>query len=426
MNEKLTDAIKLIEQGQHEEGLKKVETLEKVADDETKRTIAELYFELGLVDRSVNIIEQLMFTYPDHGELFAFAAECYSELGKEDEAIDMLSEINKDDASYVQAQLLLADLYENQGLLEVAEKKLLEAIKNEPNNGILQFGLGEFYLNRGDYQQAISYYKKAIHQGNLPGELPIQPQLKLAEAYSITGQFEDAMNYYREGLEEEETPDGLFGFGYTALQIEDTETAVKTFTRLLEMDPDYTSVYPYLARAFISQKKLDEATKTLEEGIKRDEFNEDLYLELAKLQFSKGEHLEGKVFLEKVIALNPSNLSAVKELLIYFHSEEDYESILDLVTFLDDYGEYDPLYERYRAKALFEQDDITGAAEAYDEALASLSRDEELLEEAAVTFLAVKNKKRGIALLEELLTKQPDRVDIEERLIELKNSEQNF
>lgn len=422
MNEKLADAIKLIEQGQHEEGLKKVETLEKVVDDETKRTIAELYFELGLVDRSVNIIEQLMFTYPDHGELFAFAAECYSELGKEDEAIEMLSEINKDDATYVQAQLLIADLYENQGLEEVAEKKLLETIKNEPTNGVLQFGLGEFYLNRGDYQQAISYYKKAIHQGKLPDELSIQPELKLAEAYSLTGQFEDAMNYYREGLEEEETPDGLFGFGYTALQIEDTDTAVKSFTRLLEMDPDYTSVYPYLARAFVAQNKLDEATGTLEEGIKRDEFNEELYLELAKLQFSKGNHSEGKVFLEKVIALNPSNLSAVKELLNYFDYDEDYESILDLITFLDDYGEYDPLYERYRAKALFEQDDITGAAEAYDVALDSLSRNEKLLEEAAVTFLAAKNLEKGIALLEELLTLQPDRYDIEERLLELKNS----
>ncbi|WP_416149726.1 tetratricopeptide repeat protein [Salipaludibacillus sp. HK11] len=425
MNEQLAGAIKLIEQGQHEEALKKVEVLEGTVDDETKRTIAELYFELGLVDRSVKIVEELMFTYPDHGELFAFAAECYSELGKEDEAIDMLTEIDKGDPSYVQAQLLLADLYENQGLEEVAEKKLLEAIENEPENAILQFGLGEFYLNRGDYNQAIFYYKKAILQGKLPEELPIQPQIKLAEAYSITGQFEDAMNYYQEGLEEEETPDGLFGYGFTALQIDDIDTAVKTFTRLLEMDPDYTSAYPYLARAYVAQKKLDEATETLEEGIKRDEFNEELYLEIAKLQFSKGNHTDGKTFLEKVIALNPSNLSAVKELLNYFNNEEDYESIIDLVSYLDDYGEFDPTYERYRAKALFEEDDIQGAAEAYDIALESLSRDEILLEEAAFTFLATNSKQKGMILLEELLVLQPHRFDIEERLLELNNSHDN-
>ncbi|PYZ94524.1 hypothetical protein CR194_03040 [Salipaludibacillus keqinensis] len=420
MNENLAEAIKLIEEGHHEEGLKRIEKLEEKSDDETKRTIAELYFELGLVDRSVMIVEELMFQYPDHGELFAFAAECYSELGKEDEAIEMLTSINLGDPAYIQAQLLLADLYESQGLEEVAEKKLLDAIKNEPNNAVLQFGLGEFYLNRGDYQQSISYYKQAIHQGNLPKDLPIQPQLKLAEAFSITGQFEDALIYYREGLEDKENPDGLFGYGYTSLQVEDYETAVKTFVRLLEMDPDYTSVYPYLAKAYVAQKMLDQATEILEEGIKKDEFNEELYLELAKLQFSKGRYLEGKGFLEKVIALNPSNVSAVKELLIYFDNEEDYEGMLDLIRFLDDYGEYDPLYERFRGKALMEEDDVAGAVEAYEAAIASLAHDESILEEAALTFLAAGRKDKGIILLEELLTLQPHRYDIEERLIELK------
>ncbi|MCE7792162.1 tetratricopeptide repeat protein [Salipaludibacillus sp. CUR1] len=421
MEEKLTHAIQLIEQGQHEEGLKKTEALEKTADDETKRTIAELYFELGLVDKSLTIIEQLMFQYPDHGELFAFAAECYSELGKEDEAIEMLTEIKNGDPAYVQAQLLLADLYESQGLEEVAEQKLIDALKSEPEEAVLQFGLGEFYLNRGDYQQAISYYKKAIHNGSLPEDLPIQPELKLAEAYSATGEFEDALAYYREGLEDEETPDGLFGFGFTALQIEDYETAVSAFTRLVEMDPDYTTVYSYLAKAYIAQKKLGEAMEVLEEGIKKDEFNEDLYLELAKLQFSKGKHEEGKTFLEKVIALNPSNVSAVKELLVYFNNEEDYEAILDLLTFLDDFGEFDPLFEKFRAKALFEEDNVLEAAESYQVALDSLSKDEVLVEEASMAFLAAGKKKQAITLLEELLLMQPHRFDIEERLVELKS-----
>lgn len=420
MNEKLAHAVQLIEQGQHEEGLKSIEKLVRTEDDETKRLIAELYFELGLVDQALVLVEKLMFDYPDHGELFAFAAECYSELGKEDEAIDMLSEIGPQDAAYIQAQLLLADLYENQGLSEVAEHKLLDALKNEPDEAVLQFGLGEFYLNRGDYQQAVSYYKKAVHQGKLPDDLPIQPRLKLAEAYSAAGAFEEALVHYREGLEDDETPDALFGYGFTALQVEDYETAVQSFTRLVELDPDYTTVYTYLAKAYKALNHSEEAMKTLEEGIKKDEFNEELYLELAKLQFAKGEDERGKSFLEKVIALNPSNLSAVKELLSYFHSVEDYEAVLDLLQFLDEYGEFDPEFERYRGKALFEDDRLDEAAEAYRVAVDSLSADEELAEEAASAFLAVRDIDRGIKMLEQLLVLQPHRFDIEERLAELK------
>ncbi|MCR6096503.1 tetratricopeptide repeat protein [Salipaludibacillus agaradhaerens] len=420
MNEKLARAIQLIEQGQHEEGLKKVEKLEKEANDETKRTISELYYELGLVDKALSLVEPLMFAYPDHGELFAFAAECYSELGKEDEAIDMLTEIKSSDAAYVQAQLLLADLYEHQGLSEVAEQKLLEAIKNEPDNAVLQFGLGEFYLNRGEYRQSITYYKKAIYQGEMPDDLPVNPKLKLAEAYSATGEFEDAVANYKEGLEDDETPDGLFGYGFTSLQIDDYETAISVFNRLIEMDPDYTTVYTYLAKAYIAQQKLDEALQVLEEGIKKDEFNEDLYLELAKLQFSRGNDQKAVEFLEKVIALNPSNISAVKELLLYFDEEEDYEALIELLEFLDNYSEFDPLFERYRGKALFEENDIKGAVKAYDIALESLSKDEVLLEEAATVYLAAGNKTRAVTLLEDFLMLQPHRFDIEERLIELK------
>ncbi|UTR14646.1 tetratricopeptide repeat protein [Salipaludibacillus sp. LMS25] len=423
MNEKLARAIQLIEQGQHEEGLKKVEEIGKEADDETKRTISELYYELGLVDKALSLLEPLMFKYPDNGELFAFAAECYSELGKEDEAIDMLTEIKYNDAAYVQAQLLLADLYEHQGLSEVAEQKLLEAIKNEPDNPVLQFGLGEFYLSRGEYRQAISYYKKAIYQGKLPDDLPVNPKLKLAEAYSATGEFEDAMVNYKEGLEDDETPDGLFGYGFTSLQIEDYETAITVFNRLIEIDPDYTTVYTYLAKAYVAEKKFSEALKVLEEGIKKDEFNEELYLELAKLQFSLGNNQKGVEFLEKVIALNPSNVSAVKELLFYFDDEEDYESLIELLAFLDDYGEFDPLFERYRGKALFEENDIEGAVKAYDIALESLIKDEILLEEAATVYLVAGNKERAVHLLEDFLLLQPHRFDIEERLVDLKREQ---
>ena len=188
MNEELQIAIGLIEQGRHEDGLLKIEKISKTTDDESKRTIAELYYELGLVDRAIHIIEELMFKYPESGELFAFAAECYGELDKEEEAIDMLNEISEEDPAYLQSQLLLADIYQNQGLEEVAEQKLLQAEKTAPDEPVLQFGLGEFYLSRGDYQRSIPYFKKVIQQ-KLSEDHPLNPYLRIAEAYSATGQF---------------------------------------------------------------------------------------------------------------------------------------------------------------------------------------------------------------------------------------------
>lgn len=419
MEETLQSAIKQIEEGYHEEGLLKVEELLTSADDETKRTIAELYYELGLVDKALVIAEELMFQYPDHGELFAFASECYIELGKEEEALDMLNEIDQKDPAYLQAQLLLADLYESQGLEEVAEKKLLEALKHMPNESVLQLGLAEFYLNRGDYQQAISFYKQAIYQGNLPEDLPVDPNVRLAEAYSASGQFEDAIEHYKDGLKNDPTADGLFGLGYTSLQLEDYHTAVDAFNQLLEQDPDYTSAYGTLAKAHMAMKNWEEAREALKEGITRDEFNEDLYLEMAKLQLSQGETEDGKEFLKRVIAMNPSNVSAVQEALFYYDDSEDYEEMLELIRFLDEYNEFDPMYERFRAKALFEEDDIAGAAQAMDVALSSSTRDERLLEDAARVYLANRQKDKAVSALKEILSVDAEREDIRNRLAEL-------
>jgi tetratricopeptide (TPR) repeat protein len=422
MNEKLQEAIKQIESGYHEKGLDQVEKMIKEADDETKRTIAELYYELGLVDKALELAEELMFRYPDHGELFAFASECYIELGKEEEALDMLNEIKKEDPAFLQAQLLLADLYESQGLEEVAETKLLQALEIMPEESVLQLGLAEFYLNRGDYQQAAGYYKKALSSGKLPDDLPVDPHVRLAEAYSAGGQFEEAMEHYKEGLKKEQTSDGLFGLGFTALQLEDYDTAVDALSLLLEQDPDYTSAYGSLAKAYMDIKKWEEAGETLKEGINRDEYNEELYLEMAKLQLSRGETGEGREFLKKVIAMNPSNVSAVQEALYFYDEAEDYEEMIELIRFLDDYNEFDPMYERFRAKALFEENEISAAAQAMDAALTTLTRDERLLEDAAAVYLTNRQKEKAVPLLEELLELDPDREDIRLRLEELKNS----
>ncbi|ADU30147.1 tetratricopeptide repeat protein [Evansella cellulosilytica] len=420
MNDQLHNAIQLIEEGMYEEGLQKLSEISKEANDDILREICEIYFELGLVDKALVLLEDLMFRYPDHGELFVFAAECYSELGKEDEAVDMLTEIHKDDPVFVQAQLLLADIYQGQGLEEVAEQKLLQAEKVAPEEAILLYGIGEFYLDRGEYQRSIPYFKKVIHDHKLDDSNGLNPALRLAEAFSTSGQFEDALTYYEKGLKDKEDLDGIFGWGYTALQLGEYDVAIKQFERLKNLDENYTTVYTYLGKSLKAKNKLKEALEILHEGIMKDEYNEELYLEMAKVQFMIGNREEGKSFLEKVIAINPSNVSAVKELLLYFHQIEDYEGLLQLLSFLEEYGEYDPVFERYKGKALYEEDDIAKAVIAYENALHDIQEDYELMEEAAYVFLEAGHREKAIALLEKVFATFKDRFDIEERLQQLK------
>ncbi|TMW73586.1 tetratricopeptide repeat protein [Alteribacter natronophilus] len=420
MNETLEQAIQLIENGKHEEGLTKVQNMYEAADDETKRTIAELYFELGLVDRAAKAAEDLLFRYPDNGELFAFAAECYIDLGREDEAMEMLTEVKEDEPVFVQARLLLADLYQNQGLDEVAEQKLLDAVKKADGEPLLQYALGEFYLSRGDYNQSIPYYKKAVHERDLPDDDQINPLLRLAEAYSATGQFEEALDSYRKGLEKKIDPDGLFGYGYTAMQTGDYELAAEQLERLKVLDPSYTTLYPYLSQAYRHLSRTSQALDVINEGISRDEFNETLYLEAARIQFAKGNGEDGRAFLQKVIAINPSNMEAVKELLTYYSDSDSYDEVLELVSFLEDYQETDPVLDRYKGKALYETDRPAEAAEEYEKALPHYDLDSDVLEEAAAAYLESGRKEDAIELLEKALKLEPAKEYLTERIDSLR------
>ncbi|MBB5172876.1 tetratricopeptide repeat protein [Texcoconibacillus texcoconensis] len=419
MKETFEAIIEKIDQGDIEQALNDAEDLLKEGDDDTKRHVAELYFELGLVDKAKVIIEELMFRYPDHGELFAFAAECYIDLGEEDEAIEMLTEIAEDDPAYLQAQLLLADLYQSQGLEEVAEQKLQTAEKKAPDEPIIQYSLGEFYLSRGDYNKSVSYYKKVNHQkdASLPKEL--KPELRLAEAYSATGQFEEALDYYEQGLQKDEEPQGLFGYGYTAMQVEDYDLAIKQFHRLKEVDPSFTTVYPYLSRALRMKGMSEEALEVVKEGMNHDEFNEELYLEAGRIALAQGKAAEGEEHLRKVIALNPSNLEAVRELLFFLQEDEQHEEIEELIDFLEDYGEVDPLFSWYKAKAKYEQDEFDEAVALYDEISAHFEEDLQFVEEMAAICMEAGRIEEAKAKYRWVLKNDTDRHDIEEQLMRM-------
>jgi tetratricopeptide (TPR) repeat protein len=406
----IESAIRDIEQGSVEEGLKKLANIEENGDHQTKYDIAEIYHELGHVDRAKKIIDDLLMLYPDEGSLYTFAAELLIDMDEEDEAIELLSEIKANDPAYLQAQLLLADLYQLQSLDEVAEQKLLAAAEKAPDEMIISYGLGEFYLQRGDYIKSIPYFKKVVHaKEKIPN---VHVELLLAEAYSASGQFEDALSYYKEGLNNHLDANAIFGYGFTAFQVGDMILAIEQLESLLALDPDFSSLYPYLAKAYEAEGRLDDALETLEKGIKVDEYNEQLYVQAGKLSFKRQRPEEGEVFLRKVIALNPSNVDAVQTLAAYFKHNDSFDELLELMTHVKELGEEDALYTWYEATAFKELDDFDMAYERYREIEPNLNEDIDFLTEYGYFLLEFGKREEAKRKFEHLLLLQPGNSEI--------------
>ncbi len=415
--ELIREALQKIEQGHIDDGLEKLAKLEETNDHELKYTIAELYHELGHVERAKRLIDELLLFYPDEGDLRVFAAELLIDLDEEDEAIEQLMVIKEEDESFVRAQLLLADLYQMQSLDEVAEQKLLSAEKKAPNEPVISYGLGLFYLEQGDYLKSIPYLKKAVH-----AEEPIsdeQLELYLAEAYSASGQFEDAAHYYRKGLKQYVDSNALFGYGFTAYQLGDMVVAINQLEKLKESDPDFSSVYPLLAKAYEAEERLEEAMAVLKEGLAIDEYNEQLYVHAGKLSMKRQKPAEGEHYLRQVIALNPGNIEGVQTLASYFKHEERYDELLELIEHVKEFGEEDHLLTWYEASALKEQEEYDQAYERYQGVEQFFAEDVDFLEEYGYFLLEFGLRAHAKKQFQTILTLQPERTDVEQLLYDL-------
>lgn len=407
MNSHFNSVLQLIDIGRYEEALSELQNLSKTCDHETKFMVAQLYYELGLVNEARVHTEELLGYYPDEGELYVFMAELLIDIGDEDEAIEMLLEVNETDAAFVQSQLLLADLYQTQGLDGVAEQKLLNAKKLVPDEPVVLFGLGEFYSARGDYAKSIPYYKKVLpFQEQLSGT---NIHLRLAEAFSANGYFEDALFHYEKGLKEGSVGiDDHFGYGYTAFQIKDYTTAIMQFEKVRTMDDGYSSIYAFLADAYEQEGRIHEAMETLKFGIELDEYNEKMYIQAGKLALSQGDSV-GEEMLRKVIAINPSNFNGAKLLMNYLKQEERYDEIIELVDYLTDLGETDPLFDWFLAVAKREVDEFDEALDLYDILFETFSSDSDFLEEYGEVLMEAGKRDKALRVMKRAIEITPSK-----------------
>ncbi len=419
MNIGIKKALTLIDKGQIEAAINELKNVCEQSDDQTKYSIAELYYELGFVDLAKEIVTELLMYYPDEGELCTFMAELLIDLGEEDEAIEILLEINETDPVYVQAQLLLADLYQLQGLDEVAERKLLNAERIVPDEPVVLFGLGEFYIARGDYLKSIPYYKRVLpYQQDFP---KTNIALCLAEAYSASGYFEDALTYYGNGINTEAGIDAYFGYGYTAFQLGNFPVAISQFEKVIELDESYSSVYPYLGSAYEEEGQIDEALQILKKGIEIDEYNEALFVEAARVSLNNGYFEAGEHYLRKLLALNPSNFEGANMLASLLKKEERYHDLQELMLYLKEQGEDDPLFDWFLATALRNLDDDSSVLQLYENNFAQLSHDSDFMEEYGLVLIENGQKKKATEILKKAFALDSSKTHLDELVFQLEN-----
>lgn len=321
--------LQLLEDGQHEEALKKYRQILHAGTDEQRFVLAEEMFHFGFLEEAKELIEKLLLQFPHEGELLILYAEICIELSDEETALLTLDKIAESDPDYPRSLLLQADLYLMEGLYEVCEQKLLHAKSILPNEIVIEFALGELYFEQGRFTDAIRSFNHVVaEQTEIAG---VNIEQRLGDAYSAGGAFEEALPHYERALEKRLEINTLFNYALTALQAGFHQTAIERFSELKELDPEYHSLYLYLAKAYEKEADFENSFAAIQQGIMYDEYNKDLFLLGGKVALKLNSEETAEEMFRQALALDPEFIEAGLMLNKLLLRQEKYEGVLEII-----------------------------------------------------------------------------------------------
>jgi len=192
-------------------------------------------------------------------------AEKYVQQGKIQSAIAEYEKILKNDAKDLTVTNTVGDLYSRINETD----KATACFKN----------VGDAYASQGFTVKAIAMYKKICKL-----QPSLESLLKLAELYSQQGLFNDARAQYLQVAEE-------------FLKAGELENAVRIFQKILEMDPENSTMRVRLAEVYVRLNKKTEAWQ--------------IFSAAAESLRSKGSLSEAEAILQRMLKLDPGNTYAL-------------------------------------------------------------------------------------------------------------------
>ncbi|MCY9806819.1 tetratricopeptide repeat protein [Lentilactobacillus senioris] len=411
------EALNQLEAGQLDKFQENFDLALKNDDDDLLFSLAEELYSLGFTDNAKRIYEQLLTKYPDEGQLKIQLAELAIDDQDDEAALEYLTTINKDDPNYVQALLVAADLYQTQELFEISEQKLLEARAIAPDEPVIDFALGEFYFATRNFNKAIRIYLQLIKAGTLEiaGVNLVQ---RIGVAYAQSGKFEQALGYLTQIKPVDMNPDTRFELAFTQFNLHDYGEAIKNFEELRETDPQYSSLYSYLADAYIQQNENSAALRTIQEGLGVDQYNEQLWLKAANIAQLVGDDDLVQKYLQQGLAIDPENLEIITQLANWLIKHDHFQEVVDLLTPLQDEEQFDAVLSWNLATANNHLGKIKAAKHNYELAGIELTNDSDFLKEAGLFYRSVGEIEVAQDYFKRYLTLVPSDFEIETLLDE--------
>lgn len=217
-----------------------------------------------------------------------------------------------------------SSLYKS-GKWDEAEKKMIHNVEVFP--GFLlgreteYMRLGEIYYQRGDIQKSEQYFLQTL---NIDRNIAL-PLFRLGIIRDGEGRHTEAIDYYEKALRaniddsrmvmqiQERLAAVLYRYGLQHQMYSDWDTALRCFTRILEIYPDFPEALHAIGTIYMQQKNYKEAWTFFSKALEMNPDLAILYEDSAELLIKLERPKEAKRYKEKYDSLMKEIVSSGEE-----------------------------------------------------------------------------------------------------------------
>lgn len=399
----MEDIYKLID----DINLQKIENLDSRVNealssnnDDALFILGETLYNFGLTPQGLEVFRTLYHKYPDESELLIYFIEGLMSENQTDEALEYLAQVEPS----TEKLMLEADLYQQINMLEVAIDKLQEALDLEPNDPIIHFALAELLYYDGQYLRATREYETVLETGEYEVN-GVNIFSRMADCSLQSGNYSDAISLFDEINEEEMNSEDYFK-NQLLMKNDLTQEAIKIMQTLLSKDPDFIQGYFYLQSLFENEKNYPDAIETGKEGLRLSQFYKELMVSTGSLEIEHGDANEGVELLKQALEVDNAYHEPLLILSDLYRNEEDYESIIQLLTYVDE-EDLDPIFMWHLAYAYGQEERDKEAQHFFELAYPTLQTQVEFLSDYYFYLLEIGQKEKAILILNQLLEIDP-------------------
>lgn len=362
----------LLKRENFEDALKALEEANLKANNSSPTILKRLtqhYIRVGEMLKALESSNKLLEIEPNSKEALQLKAGTLSAMGKVDEAVSIYYEIidsaeekGKNIDTDEETYLLLSGLLIQNNRSEEAGAVLRKLVSKKPDSFIGTYYLGKLYYTLGENLLSIKYYEKALDINPSADQVSIEliqilalnrqitkaiercqklisespgnakARSLLAELLLGDKKIEEALSAFEEAKKINDNPSELqFKVALIKLQRKDFEGAEAEFNFILNKNPEYHQARYYLATAYASQERIDEAVNELEkippsESIYIKSIGFSSFLLRSIQNYSKGLEI-----VDKAISFKPSNIEILGYKAALLKESGDIKSALNVL-----------------------------------------------------------------------------------------------